>query len=64
LADFLSLFFYPTRVVKAMFTKGLMDDMKFRETSDAFKEELQGQPAKECEELFSAALLRRKSRRV
>jgi hypothetical protein len=43
-----------------MFTKGLMDDMKFRETSDALKEELQGQPAKECEQLFSAVLLRRK----
>jgi hypothetical protein len=34
-------------VVKAMFTKGLMDDTKFRATSYAFNEELQGQPARE-----------------
>ena len=30
-----------------MFTKGLMDKKKFRATSDAFNEELQGQPARE-----------------
>jgi hypothetical protein len=39
--------------VKAMFTKGLMDDTKLGETSAAFNEELQGQPAREREELFS-----------